>query len=240
MIAKTAVPFLWMPRAVTLMRFRAGPRTAVTGLIVANAVPLVGVVAFGWELHSLLVGYWLESGVVGVASVAKIRRAAGEDDPDELPSFSLNDRPVGSFIGETNRRIAGFFVGHYGGFWAVHGVFVFVFPAVFPRMSWASPGVVAAAAVGLAAYHAVSYRLNFVDEGEYERVGPVTLMVEPYRRVLVLHITVVLGAFGVAAIGAPVGALVVMVLVKTGLDLRGHWAEHERARGRTGSGEGAD
>jgi hypothetical protein len=56
---------------------------------------------------------------------------------------------------------------------------------------------------------------------------------EPYRRVFVLHVTVVSGAFGVALVGSPVGALVVMVVVKTLLDLRGHWQEHDRARQRT-------
>lgn len=206
---------------------------AVAGLLVANAVPLAGVVAFGWDLHSLLVGYWLESAAVGVASVAKIRRAKGEDDPEELPSFELNDRPVRSFVGSSNRGIAAFFVFHYGAFWAVHGVFVLAFPFMFPGLAPADPAVVAVAAVGLAAYHAVSYRVNFVAGREFESTGPVTLMVEPYRRVFVLHLTVVLGAFAVAAVGAPVGALAVMVLVKTALDLRGHWREHDRARRRS-------
>jgi hypothetical protein len=88
--------------------------------------------------------------------------------------------------------------------------------------------VVALAGVGLLVHHVVSYRINYVGEREYERVGPVTLMVEPYRRVFVLHLTVVLGAFAVA----PVGALAVMVLAKTALDLRGHRREHDRARRR--------
>ena len=211
---------------------RVGPRTAVAGLVFANAVPLVGVVVLGWNLHSLLVGYWLESGAVGVTAVAKVLRAEGTDDPGELPSLSFNDRPVDSLVGHPNRLIALFFVSHYGVFWITHGVFVLLFPVIIRGLEPASPRVVAAAALSLAAYHAVSYRINYLGEREYEWNGPVTLMVEPYRRVFVLHVTIVLGAFAVAAIGAPVGALVVMVLAKTGLDLRGHWREHERARRR--------
>ncbi len=207
-------------------------RAVAAGLVLANAVPLVGVVFFGWNLHSLLVIYWLESGAVGVESVAKIRRAKGEDDPETLPSLSLNDTPVASMVGRSNRAIAGFFVAHYGGFWVVHGVFVMVFPAMFP-MPVAAPSAVAGSVVALAAYHVASYRINYLGNGEYERSGPVTLMVEPYRRVFVLHLTIVVGAFAVAWIGAPAGALVVMVLVKTVLDLRGHWREHDRAQRRT-------
>ena len=122
----------------------SGPRMTAGTLIVANAVPLVGVLAFGWGLHSLLVIYWVESAVVGTASVAKILRAEGEDDPTELPSMKFNDRSVGSFVGESNRRIATFFVSHYGVFWLVHGLFVGIFPLIFPRMAWTSPRVVAA------------------------------------------------------------------------------------------------
>lgn len=206
-------------------------RAVAVGLVLANAVPLVGVVSFGWNLHSLLVIYWVESAAVGVESVAKIRRAEGEDDPEELPSLSLNDTPVTSFVGRSNLVIAGFFATHYGGFWVVHGAFVMAFPLMF-SMPLASPSVVALSAVGLVGYHVASYRTNYVGEREYERSGPVTLMVEPYRRVFVLHLTIVIGAFAVVWIGAPAGALVVMVLVKTVLDLRAHWAEHERARRR--------
>ena len=214
----------------------SGPRMTAGTLIVANAVPLVGVLAFGWGLQSLLVVYWVESAVVGAISVAKILHAEGADDPDELPSVSFNDRSVRSFVGKSNRRLATFFLSHYGTFWLVHGLFVGIFPAMFPGMAWASPRVVAAAAVSLVAYHVVSYRLNFVGQGEYEDTGPVTLMVEPYRRVLLLHVTIILGAFGVAALGSGVGALVVMVLLKTILDFRGHWKEHDRARQRGDSG----
>lgn len=215
-----------------MLRGWADRRAVAAGLVLANAVPLVGVVGFGWDLHSLLVIYWLESGAVGLESIAKIRRAEGEDDSADLPAMRLNDTSVRSLVGSPNRFIAVFFAFHYGGFWFVHGVFVLAFPAMFP-MGTASPSVVAVSTVSLVAYHAASYRINYVGEREYERSGPVMLMVEPYRRVFVLHLTIVLGAFAVAAIGAPVGTLVVMVLVKTILDLRAHLQEHNRARRRT-------
>lgn len=179
-----------------MLRSWSKPRTSTVSLVLANAVPLLGVVGFGWDLHALLNIYWLESG-------------------------------------KPNREIVAFFTAHYGASWAIHGAFVFAFfPAVFPDTDPASPWIIGLTAVGLTAYHAVSYWINYVGEREYERSGPVTLMIEPYRRVLVLHLTIVLGAFAVAMIGAPVGAVAVMVLVKTILDLRGHWREHDRARRR--------
>jgi hypothetical protein len=215
---------------------RTGPRTTALALVASNLVPLVGVVALGWNLLALLVLYWVESGIVGASYAARILRSEGEDDPAELPSMSFNDRSVASFVGESNAAIARFFMGHYGFFWAVHGLFVGGFGVTIfagpdgPVVP--NPLTLAFGVVALVASHAYSYRINFVGEREYERVGPVRLMVDPYRRVIVLHLTIIFGAFAVNFVGAPVGALIVMVVVKTAIDLYAHWREHETAQTR--------
>lgn len=215
----------WMPLS--------DAQTAAFGLIAANLVPLVGVIAFGWSLHSLLVAYWLESGAIGTAYIAKIRHAEGIDDPRTIPDWEFNGKSASSFVGASNAAIARFFVGHYGLFWAVHGLFVVVFyPAEFPTLQPAGLSAVVVAAIGLIVYHAVSYRVNYIEGGEYERNGPVTLMVEPYSRVFVLHVTIVIGAIPISWFGAPAGAVAVMVLVKTIFDYMAHKREHERARSR--------
>lgn len=212
---------------------RGGRRAVAAGLIAANLIPLVGVLGFGWDLHSLLVVYWLESAVVGVEAVAKILRSQGQDDPEDLPDLKFNDRPVSSFAGRSKGSIAAFFVFHYGLFWAVHGLFVFIFAATFPGLELASARIVLPAAAGLALYHVASYQLNYIQDGEYLRSGPVTLMVEPYRRVTVLHLTIVGGGFVIGWLGVRVGLIALMVAVKTVLDLHAHIKEHDRARQRS-------
>ena len=91
---------------------------------------------------------------------------------------------------------------------------------------------VGTSAATLVASHAVSFRRDYVGTREYARTTPKELMSEPYRRVVVLHRTVVLGAFAVASVDNPVGALAVMVVVKTALDLRGLRREHRPDRRR--------
>jgi hypothetical protein len=44
--------------------------------------------------------------------------------------------------------------------------------------------------------------------------------------VMVLHVVILGGGFLVQAVGAPVAAVAVLVLLKTGLDLVGHLREH--------------
>ena len=54
-------------------------------------------------------------------------------------------------------------------------------------------------------------------------------MIEPYRRVGLLHLTLILGGFAVMALGKPVYALVVLVAVKIAVDLRAHLRERRAA-----------
>jgi hypothetical protein len=57
-------------------------------------------------------------------------------------------------------------------------------------------------------------------------------MAAPYARVVILHVTIILGAFVVAFLGAPIGALIVLVALKTAFDLGLHLRERRRADAR--------
>jgi hypothetical protein len=225
---------------------------AVAGLVAVNAVPLVGVLVFGWSLHALLIIYWLESGVIGALNVPKILLAAGSAVPGSF-SATINGRQVdlsgpaepraGLHVYPTNVPTAGFFLLHYGIFWIVHGVFVLSFPAFAPGTGAGTGGGFSVATVllgvaGMVVSHAGSFLTNFVGRGEYRATSPGVQMKEPYRRVIVLHLTVIFGAFGVSMLGVPLVALALLVALKTVADLRAHLREHGRAadRGRRGGG----
>jgi len=51
-------------------------------------------------------------------------------------------------------------------------------------------------------------------------------MAAPYARLFILHITIILGAMAIAFTGAPAAAVLVLVVLKTALDLGLHLAEH--------------
>ncbi|CQR51121.1 MULTISPECIES: DUF6498-containing protein [Haloferax] len=221
---------------------------ALAALVVANLVPLVGVVWFDWSLKALLVAYWLESGVVGLLNVPKILAASGRGGGGASINATVNGRRVdlsppesprdGFHLYPSNVPIAGFFAMHYGIFWVVHGVFVWSFDAFAPGagavggVSGVPLGAVLLAASATLLSHGGSFAVNFVGREEYRSVSPGKQMSEPYRRVIVLHLTIILGAFLVAASGAPAAALVVMVVVKTALDAGAHLREHARAEKR--------
>jgi hypothetical protein len=85
---------------------------------------------------------------------------------------------------------------------------------------------VAIGAVALFLSHGASFLFNYVGRGEYLTTSPTRQMMAPYRRVIVLHLTIIFGAFVVAILGAPIGALLVLVGLKIAFDLHLHLREH--------------
>jgi hypothetical protein len=84
----------------------------------------------------------------------------------------------------------------------------------------------------LVASHGFSFFHNYLGGGEYQRVFLPQLMFRPYGRIVVLHLTVLLGGFLVMALGAPVAAIVLLVGLKTAIDLGAHLRERVKLGGR--------
>lgn len=213
---------------------------AVVALVVANLIPLLGVLFLGWNVWVILLLYWLENGVVGGFNVLKILRAEGAETGDTR--FLVNGRPASS-MGKFS--LIPFFCIHYGMFWVVHGVFVLTLP-VFGAIGadgGGAPGAlegaqaltIGFALIALTVSHGVSYWFNYIGRGEYRRATPSGQMFAPYGRLVVLHITIIFGALAISLTGAPEAALVILVVLKIVLDLGLHLAEH-RPRGAAPTG----
>ncbi len=89
-------------------------------------------------------------------------------------------------------------------------------------------GPVLLAIVALAISHGVSYWFNYLGRGEYRRTSPAAQMFAPYGRLMVLHITIILGGMAIALTGAPAAALAILVVLKIVMDVGFHLAEHRK------------
>lgn len=211
-------------------------------LVITNLIPLAGVLWLGWDLMLILALYWAENGVVGVTNVLKILMAQGTGTANaRISRVTINGRPAANL---SRVGTAGFFTVHYGLFWVVHGLFVFTFvpamagaqfygPDGVPfgepmNVSLATPDVpiLVVGIVGLAISHGVSFWTNYVGRGEYRILSPAQLMTQPYGRLAVMHTTIVVGAFVSIFLGTPLGSLLVLVVLKTALDLFFHLRQH--------------
>ncbi len=222
---------------VDLLDTRFGNRSsgvAIVALVAANLFPVAGVLFFGWNVWTILALYWLENGIVGLFNIPKLLLARG---PMVVPLRAAGSLTLPLRLPAAARFVAvPFFVFHYGMFWLVHGLFVLVVlpsatrfggdqldlaPTLVP-----SPGTLALAAIALFGSHLVSFWTNFLGGREYERRSAIQQMAEPYRRVVLLHVTLVVGGIVASVTTAPIGLLLVLVALKIGLDLRFHLREH--------------
>jgi len=202
--------------------FSGFSRPSALVLVLANLGPVYGVLFLGWKVFPIILLFWLENLIIGALNVFRMLLA----DPENKPLWLLK------------LFVVPFFCIHFGLFTFVHGIFVMGFfggmfrvGAPFPdenivggfiheyKLGWAI--------IGLAASHAISFAANYIGEGEYRKANPVKLMQQPYGRVIVLHITILVGGFLVMILQSPIIGLLLLVALKIGLDLRSHLREHK-------------
>jgi len=92
-----------------------GKAITLVMLVLANAVPVAGVVLFHWNQNQVIILYWAESIVVGTYTILKMNIAAWakrKSGPAQTLAMSL--------------FFTGFFIIHFGGFVAIHLLFLTV------------------------------------------------------------------------------------------------------------------
>ena len=182
---------------------------AVAAILIGNLVPVLGVVALGWDAAQILILYWIENVVLGVLTVPRLL-AAGRKKP-------------GSAI-----FLTGFFIVHYGFFCIGHLVFVILLIGSFMGFAegpvrqltdvLGSPGFLWAVAA-VAAINLVVQIRDWWIPGKWRDAEPQAEMFKPYGRIIVLHMTILIGAWAVLNLGAPAGAILVLCLLKAALEL---------------------
>jgi hypothetical protein len=208
-------------------------------LVAANMIPVYGVLVFGWDAFYIVLLYWAENLIIGFYNILKI-------------AFAKVEHPI-LHIGKL--FMIPFFIIHYGGFVAVHGLLIFSlfgkdqagramglgshhWPCllVFVQMllgvirhCWTTiPKDMKYVIGSLFLSHGVSFVRNYILAGEYLTAKPKDLMGQPYSRIMVMHIAILAGAFISAAIGAPAGVLIVLIVLKTIIDVKLHLRQHKK------------
>ena len=177
-------------------------------LLAANLVPLAGVVAFGWDIGLLLLLYWAESAVILVFSLVKVAMTAGK------AAFALIP----------------FFLVHAGMFMGGHLVFLLAIFVDLPDgglVVWARD-----LAIGLAvlfASHLVSFLVNVLGKGESYAKGT-DAMTGFYGRIVVMHLTIIFGAMLGVVLGFRIGALLLLIALKTTADALAHIRERRKGQ----------
>lgn len=193
-------------------------------LVASNLVPLGFVAAGLWQVVDLLLVYWLENLVIGFWNLAR---------------FAATRRGGWDRLGS-----AFFFVIHYGLFCVAHGAIVREMFGIAPLSKAALGafsglyGLVPTLHAGLwlplaclFVSHGWSFCVHVVQHGEGREDKPDRIMMRPYGRVALLHVVVLASGFFVQEFGAAWIGGVLLVAIKTAIDLTLHLKNHaQRAR----------
>ena len=199
-------------------------------LIAANLIPVGGVLFLGWGVFDVLLLYWTENVVIGVFNVLRM----------------LMVQPAHPLMWLAKVFLVPFFIVHYGMFTAVHGFFLVALfqdeasgwnlsgpSGAIPDMLFevlaavlARPG--ALFVIGsLLLSHGFSFFVNYIGRGENLKASVQKLMMQPYARIVVMHITIIGMGFLVILTGTRVVGVLLLVALKIGVDLKAHHREHQ-------------
>jgi hypothetical protein len=184
------------------------------------AVIAWGVLVLGWPVFFVMALFWFENVVIGGFNVLRMLLSG------------LRTGAAG-FIGSL--AMAAFFTLHYGMFTAVHGAFVvmlFGLPelgrgAMDGGLSGPAMRMVESLMADRAGWLAmvaivVVQAVSFTQWSIATRQAPTPLkelMGAPYGRIMVLHVTLIAGAFLMQALQAPVAGVLLLVALKLAYDL---------------------
>jgi hypothetical protein len=194
-----------------LKNARSVKKYPLLSLVLANLIPVSGILLLDWSLFSVLYYYWLESAVVGAYNIPKM--------------LMINPAPrAGAAV--TSHKTSGiiFYLVHYSGFMAGHlfALYALFDPVPIPFttvvMGIVPPGI----------SHGISFLVNYVGRREYARVSISQQMLAPYRRIVVMHIAVMLCGFLLGLLLPPQVVLAALILLKIAIDAAAHVWEHRR------------
>jgi hypothetical protein len=194
-------------------KYPVRPDSSLAVLIGANLVALAVAYAMGMGLRNLMLIYWIQSVIIGLCTVVRIASLASFS----TDSFKMNGRPVAASAA-TRRRVAFFFVIHYGIFHAVYLAFV-AFGSRGGELG--SPAGYVVCGLIFAANHGYSLLHNLRRDAQ-GRPNIGTLMFLPYARILPMHLTILAGG----AFFGGTFAFFLFGLLKTLADVVMHAVEH--------------
>jgi hypothetical protein len=179
---------------------------ALAAVLVVNAAVAIPIWLGWWSVFALVGLYWFENVTLGVIQFLRMRRV--ERTQTRRDEFGMS----------------GFFALHYGIFTLVHGIFVGVFFGLLldgAHAGGASGWWLSALLVAL--LPALAYRRDYV-RGDAARTANLNrLMFEPYARVMVMHLVVLVGAWIALSTQQPRQLLLLLVGLKLTVELFSAW-----------------
>ncbi|MGI1678051.1 MAG: hypothetical protein K6L75_04920 [Cellvibrionaceae bacterium] len=199
-------------------------------VITVNLMPLAWLLYGDWEVDSLIQLYWLENVVIGGYLILKILSISSN-------GFSFFSKNLFSAL---------FFLVHFGGFCAIHGLLIFTFfddsniadqitdslhtelgPFIILEMlyrvimhTWSTlPTGFHWSVYALIISYGIEFIQNHIANNNYKITKANKLAKKPYRHIIIMHVAIIGCAIPISALNSPVILLIALVIGKTWLDV---------------------
>lgn len=189
-------------------------------LIAVNLWILFEAVRSNLNVVSTLLIYWGESAIIGFFIVMGMLFSNAEADNSQSNREKLIGIP--------------FFIVHYSIFLFVHLVFIVILGSNFNQGIDILSYFTLLKNVWLYSLfiflsHLTSFIINFILAKENENIGVFDLMLSPYKRVVLMQLTLILGAWAVILTGNPNSIIFLLFIpLKIIFDVYAHIKEHKR------------
>lgn len=156
--------------------------------VISLVIGLVGILAMGWDWREMIIFYWLSNITAGVVAVIDVIRS-----PAKVAQAPNSGFGLAGFAKKQYSVL--FFCIHYGMFTAGHGLFVFLLAyGMFEAPRATAPVIpIAALLVSWVVLLVVTLIVKLTSAPPDKPVP--TLINNPYKRILTLHLTIIAGAF---------------------------------------------
>jgi len=197
-------------------------KISIASLIIVNLIPLFGVLFLSWNIFMVLFLYWTENLVIGFYTLLKMTQA---------PFIRVKDLPKHEEFGKHNSTsikskpgLITFFIIHFSIFSLAHLFFLNTLFGNSVKLLFTYN--IALVLFCLFLSHGISFFTNFIGNKEYKRTDAVKIMTAPYKRLVVMHLTIIIGGI-ISKMFNYEGLMVVfLIILKIILDTISHIKEH--------------
>ena len=191
----------------------ASPSTIT--LIVANAVPIAGLIFWNWNIGEILLLFWIEAAIIGIYTLVKV---------------GIVDRLVFVVRGPFAAFAFAFIL-----FWLLMVTLMIshevnkIITGVYQKQDYAaiarslSPAIVA-----FVISHGVSFVLDFLGKKEYLHFSSEKIAAGFFMHLIPFFAATLIAAFVVSAFGNVIALFLIAILVKLALDIAVHQGDHGR------------
>ena len=198
-------------------------KNKLVSALITNTIPIIGVLFWEWSALMVLLLYWLETAVIGLFNVFKMWRATGNYSTDK------NNKLIPGLIRPITKPehliLPAFFVVHYSMFLFGHLAFLNFLGIFIGQPIYFGYGILLTL-IPFLYTQTLEYRNGYLANKTYGKVPIAKLMFLPYRRIFVMHATIIVGAAPImfaANFFPPITVL--LVLLKIFIDFKSQAGE---------------